>query len=95
MHRNRQADFLRPLPLQQRARQRTALALMTTAALALSTVIAATAISIGIAKADVLGGSGSHDGHLAVAVLLGVVFAGMGALTALLARPHSGKPGEG
>ena len=55
------------------------------ATLVLSLVIAFTAVSIGIARADSLvpfGGSGS--GRLALAMLVGVVIAGMGGLTAAL-----------
>jgi len=55
------------------------------AALVVSLVIAFTAVSIGIARADTLvpfGGSGG--GRLALAMLLGLIIAGMGGLTAAL-----------
>jgi len=60
--------------------------LMTTAGLALSTAVAVTAVSIGIARADVLGAATSGDSApLAIALFIGILFAAMGALTALLA----------
>jgi hypothetical protein len=55
------------------------------AALVVSLVIAFTAVSIGIARADTLvpfGGGGS--GRLALAMLVGFVIAGVGGLTAAL-----------
>jgi hypothetical protein len=55
------------------------------AALVVSLVIAFTAVSIGIARADTLvpfGGSGG--GRLALAMLVGLIIAGMGGLTAAL-----------
>jgi len=60
------------------------------ATLVLSLVIALTAVSIGIARADTLvpfGGGGS--GRLALAMIVGVAIAGMGGLTA--AFVHNGK----
>jgi hypothetical protein len=78
----------------ERAGKRHALAdaplVVLTAALVLSLAIAFTAVSIGIARADTLvpfGGSGS--GRLALAMLVGVIIAGMGGLTAALV--HNGK----
>ena len=64
--------------------------LVLTAALVLSLAVAFTAVSIGIARADTLepfGGSGS--GRLALAMLVGIVIAGVGGLTAALV--HNGK----
>jgi hypothetical protein len=55
------------------------------ATLVVSLVIAFTAVSIGIARADTLvpfGGSGG--GRLALAMLVGLIIAGMGGLTAAL-----------
>jgi len=73
----------------ERSRRRHAFAdlplIVLTASLVLSLVIAFTAVSIGIARADTLvpfGGGGS--GRLALAMLVGVVIAGMGGLTAAL-----------
>ena len=64
--------------------------LVTTAALALSTAIAATAVSIGIARADVIGAVAKGDGApFAVAVLIGLLLAAMGGLTGAVAGPRS------
>ena len=60
--------------------------LVTTAGLALSTVIAATAVSIGIARADVLGTVAKGDSApFAIALFIGLLFAAMGGLTAIVA----------
>ena len=72
-----------------RPRQRRALAdaplIALTAALTFSLVVAFSAVSIGIARADTLMPFGGSDGgRLALAMLLGVVIAGMGGLTAAL-----------
>ena len=79
------AGFQRPIASQEMAQQRTTLALIATAALAVSTVVAATVVSIGIARAEMLGAAQNDDARLAVAVFLGIVFAGMGGLTAVAA----------
>jgi len=58
---------------------------VTTVTLVLSLVIAFTAVSIGIARADTIvpfGGGGS--GRIVLAMLMGVMIAGMGGLTAAL-----------
>jgi len=72
-----------------RSRQRHAFAevplIVLAVSLVLSLVVAFTAVSIGIARADTLvpfGGGGS--GRLALAMLVGVVIAGLGGLTAAL-----------
>lgn len=60
------------------------------AALVVSLVVAFSAVSVGIARADTLvpfGGGGS--GRLALALLVGLAIAGMGGLTAALV--HNGK----
>src|SRR5947208_11595834 len=60
--------------------------LITTAALALSTAVAATAVSIGIARADVLGAVTHGDTTpLAIALCFGLLLVAMGALTAVVA----------
>lgn len=79
------AGFQRPIPSHEMAQQRTTLALIATAALAVSTVVAVTVVSIGIARAEMLSAAQSDDARLAVAVFLGIVFAGMGGLTAVTA----------
>jgi hypothetical protein len=57
--------------------------LIITAALALSTVVAVTAVSIGIARADVIGAVSKGDGApFAIALIIGLLFAAMGSITA-------------
>jgi hypothetical protein len=60
--------------------------LITTAALALSTAVAVTAVSIGIARADAVGAVTNGDGApFAIALFLGLLLSGMGGLTAIMA----------
>jgi hypothetical protein len=60
--------------------------LITTAALALSTAVAVTAVSIGIARAEVVGTVAKEDSAtFAVALLIGVLLSALGALTAITA----------
>ena len=62
--------------------------LITTAALALSTAVAATAVPIGIARADVLAAVSHGDTTpLAIALCFGLLLCAMGALTAVLTVP--------
>jgi hypothetical protein len=73
----------------ERSRRRPAFAdvslLVTAATLLVSLVVAATAVSIGIARADSLGPiADSSGGRFALAVLLALVIAGMGGLTAAM-----------
>jgi hypothetical protein len=61
--------------------------------LVVSLVIAFTAVSVGIARADTLapfGGSG--NGRLALAMLVGMAIAGMGGLTAALVHNEKFPP---
>jgi hypothetical protein len=67
--------------------------LTATLALAVAFVIAATAVTVGVARAQGLGTTGDDGGApLAIAVFLGLFIACMGGLTALAARdrrmPH-------
>ncbi len=56
--------------------------LIATIGLALGTIVAATVVSVGIACANVAGNVIDHEGSLfAVALLLGLIFIGMGGLT--------------
>jgi hypothetical protein len=65
--------------------------LSTTAALALSTAVAVTAVSIGIARADVADAVVKGDGApLAIAVFIGLLLSGMGGLTAIMASNERG-----
>jgi hypothetical protein len=60
--------------------------LVTTAALALSTAVAITAVSIGIARADVLGTVANGDSApFAIALFIGLLLSAMGGLTAIMA----------
>jgi hypothetical protein len=60
--------------------------LFATVALAVSLVIAVTAVSIGMARAQALGAGGNSDrAPFAIAVFFGAVMAGMGGLTAIVA----------
>lgn len=72
--------------------QRTALALIATIALAISTLLVATVVSMGIARAELAAGHETDDSRLAVALLLGVVLAGMAGLTAVTAIYHKSRP---
>jgi len=64
--------------------------IVTTVTLVVSLVIAFTAVSIGIARADTLMPlTGGVSGRLAFAVLVGLTIAGMGGLTAALV--HNGR----
>jgi hypothetical protein len=60
--------------------------LITTVALALSTVVAVTVVSIGIARADVVS-AGAKSDYLAFAIALsiGLLFAAMSGITAIAA----------
>jgi glycerol uptake facilitator-like aquaporin len=63
-----------------------------TVSLALSTVVAATAVSIGIARADVFGLRSDGDAApLAIALLIGLLLLAMGGLTAFMASSPKGK----
>ena len=62
--------------------------LVTSIGLALSTLVAATVVSIGIARADVASNViDNESGLFAIALLLGLLFIGMGGLT-FLSLPH-------
>ena len=66
--------------------------LIATVALALSTVVAVTAVSIGIARADVFGiRTDADSASLAIALLIGLLLLAMGGLTALMADSPKGK----
>ena len=56
--------------------------LIMSAALVLCIAVAATAVSIGIARAGALGAAASDDNPIARAALIGIIIAGMGGFTA-------------
>ena len=63
--------------------------LVASIALAISTVVVATVVSIGIAHADVASNVIDNEGGLfAIALVLGLLFIGMGGLT-ILSMPHN------
>ncbi len=77
-----------------RERRNAAIAeLVTTIALALCTILAVTVVTAGIAHADVVGNVIDNESSLfAIALLLGLLFIGMGGLTILsLPHPHRHK----
>ena len=60
--------------------------------LALSTIVAATVVSVGIARANVVGNVIDNEGSLfTVALLLGLIFIAMGGLTAFTLPGHKPK----
>ncbi len=68
--------------------------LIASAALACATVVVATVVSVGIARANVAGNVIDNEGGLfAIALLLGLLFIGMGGLT-VLTLPHRSKNPE-
>ena len=76
-----------PQPASGKCRSILFVELITTAALALSTAVAVTAVSIGMARADVIGSVTHGDSaSLAIAIFMAVLFSAMGGLTALMAR---------
>ena len=78
-----------PQPASGKRRSILFVELITTAALALSTAVAVTAVSIGMARADVIGSVTHGDGaSLAIAIFMAALFSAMGGLTALMARVH-------
>jgi hypothetical protein len=70
-------------------------ALIASATLAFATVVVATVVSVGIARADVVGNVIDNEGGLfAIALLLGLLFIGMGGLTVLTLPDHLSLPGH-
>jgi hypothetical protein len=77
-------------------RRRIAVAsLIASAALAFATVVVVTVVSVGIARANVVDNVIDNEGGLfAVALLLGLLFIGMGGLTILSLPHHLSLPGH-
>jgi hypothetical protein len=65
--------------------------LIATVALALSTVVAVTAVSIGIARADAYVGVVTNAASLATALLIALLLVVMGGLTAIVAGDPEGQ----
>jgi hypothetical protein len=83
----REVGFTSPPTEQKFSIRRTGIELAATVGLAVALVVAATAVSIGMARAQAFGGAAHHTGApLVVAVGLSVVMAGWGGLSALVAR---------
>jgi len=60
--------------------------------LALSTIVAATVVSVGIARADVVSDVVGNEGSLfGVALVLGLIFVAMGGLTVFTMPPSKSK----
>jgi hypothetical protein len=69
-------------------------ALIATGTLTLSTIVVATVVSVGIARADAASNVIDNEGGLFVmALLLGLLFIGMGGLT-ILTMPHKPKTSD-
>ena len=67
-------------------------ALIATAALAISTIVAATVVSVGIARANVVGNVIDNEASLfTVALLLGLIFIAMGGLSVFTLPGHKPK----
>ena len=70
----------------QRKKSVAVVELIATAALAFSTVVAVTAVSIGIARADVFVGTVNADSApIAIALLISLLLIAMGGFTAIMA----------
>ena len=79
-------------PLGEERRSVALAELVATAALAFATIVAATVVSVGIARADVATNVIDNEGSLfAVSLVLGLLFIGMGGLTILHLPAHRPK----
>jgi len=66
------------------------LQLVATLTLALSTAVAATIVTIGYARAETINAvADAGNGRFGLALFFGLLFFGMGGLTALMARGHT------
>ena len=74
--------------LDERRRNPALIEFVTSAGLALATLITATAVMAGVARADVVDGVIGNEGSVfAIALILGLAFIGMGGLTLPGSRP--------
>lgn len=76
--------------VESRKRPAAKVELIATVALALSTVVAVTAVSIGIARADAYVGAVTNSAALATALLIAILLVVMGGLTAVVAGDPEG-----
>jgi len=84
------AGFTHPQKATRSMTQRAvALQLLATLVLTVSLVIAATVVSMGIARADTLGRIADNEATFAVALFFGLVMIGMGGLTAVMASERN------
>jgi hypothetical protein len=90
MRQDFRGGFDPPLRYHERRRQRTVLSLFAGLALAISTMIAATIVSIGIAQAGILVATPSGDGTLAVAFLTCSII--IGAIVGSIYRKQQERP---
>jgi hypothetical protein len=82
-----QVGFASPVTEKKFSRRRAGIELFATVALAVSLVIAATAVSIGMERARALGAVVHNDGRpLAIAIFLGLIIIGAAGLTTTAAR---------
>lgn len=89
-----QVGFASPVTEKKFSKRRAGIELLATVALAVSLVIAATAVSIGMARAQALGAVVHNDGRpLAIAAGLAVAMFGMAGLTAVAVRAAKRPPG--
>jgi hypothetical protein len=81
------APAQRPLGIERRAVMLAQL--VATLALALSTLVAATVLTVGIARASAVDGVIGHEGSLfGIALLLGLIFIGVGGLAGWPRKHH-------
>jgi hypothetical protein len=94
MRKNIDSGF-RPPPQRALGNERCSVAiaeLLATVALVLGTLMAATAVSVGIARAGVADGVIGHEGSLfGIALLLGLVFLGIGSLSGPIGRKRENR----
>ena len=92
MHKHIENTGFRPPSEHALGRERRTVAfaeLVTGIALALSTVVVATVLSVGIARANVAEGIIGHEGSLfGVALLLGLIFIGLSGISSLTGEKH-------
>jgi hypothetical protein len=85
--------FASPASEKKVSKRRARIELFATLSLTVSLIIAATAVSIGMAHAQAFGAGRQSDGApLALAIFLGLLLVGMGGLTAIAAHERRSPP---